>query len=117
MAPADGGARKAFLVRGVADFIRYLARQNHAMAPAFKGAAEHGFRSASGIDVGGIEEIDARVEAAFHHLHGGWFVGLSAESHGAEAQAGNFQTGFREGDLIHVARIGQQKISRKGRGR
>jgi hypothetical protein len=75
------------------------------MAAAFERAAEHGFRGASGIGVGGVEEIDARVEAAFYHLHGGWFVGLSAESHGAKAQAGNFQTGFREGDLIHVARI------------
>ena len=75
------------------------------MAAAFERAAEHGFRGASGISIGSVEEIDARVEAAFYHLHGGWFVGLSPKGHGAEAQAGNFQAGFGEGDLIHLARI------------
>jgi hypothetical protein len=75
------------------------------MAAPFERPAEHGLRGASGIGVGGVEEIDARIEAAFYHLHRSWFVGLSAESHSAEAEAGDFQTGFREGDLIHLARI------------
>src|SRR3546814_12977816 len=56
-------ARRADIVRAIAHAQRGLGRHDHPVAPALDRRAEDRLRSAVGIHVGGIEEIDARVEA------------------------------------------------------
>ena len=56
-------ARGADIVRPVAHRQRGLGRDQHRVAPALDRLAEHLFRRAVRIDVGGVEEVDAGFEA------------------------------------------------------
>src|SRR3546814_9704434 len=56
-------ARLADIVRASAHAQRGLGRHDHPVAPALDRRAADRLRSAVGIHVGGIEEIDASVEA------------------------------------------------------
>src|SRR3546814_15806065 len=56
-------ARRADIVRAIAHAQRGLGRHDHAFASALDRRAEDRLRSAVGIHVGGIDEVDAGVEA------------------------------------------------------
>src|SRR3546814_14559942 len=56
-------ARRADIVRAIAHAQRGLGRHDHPVASALDRRAEDRLRSAVGIHVGGIEEIDAGGEA------------------------------------------------------
>src|SRR3546814_8662706 len=88
-------ARRADIVRAITHAQRGLGRHDHPVAPALDRRAEDRLRSAVGIHVGGIEEIDARVEADVDDASRLFDVGvapgaeqrsLAAEGTGAEAE-------------------------------
>ena len=71
--------------------------------------AEDFFGLAERIDIGGVEEIHARVDADFDeaarlfHLHiaHGAKASLTAEGHSAHAQRGNFQAARAQQTILH----------------
>jgi hypothetical protein len=92
----------------------------------FEEAAENGLAVAAGVDVGGIEEIDAQIEslaekglavgfiespglAAGQKFAGGW----RTIGHAAETDAGDFESGVAEIDVIHGLLLGTS-LERRG---
>ena len=86
-----------------------------AFGVGFEEAAEELFAGAGGVDVGGVEEVDAEVEglleeglavgfaespgvAAGTKRAGGW----DAVGHAAEADAGDFEAGLAEIYVVHA---------------
>ncbi len=78
------------------------------------GLAEDLFREAVGVDVGGVEEVDARLHADVDELARlvdvGFAPGLeklvaTAKGSSAEAEFGDFQAGVAELSEIHVLRF------------
>ena len=71
--------------------------------------AEHDFRLARRVEVGGVKEIDSRADRLDDHGSRTLpidFVDrrlrwIAAERHGAESQAGNDQTAIAEASLLH----------------
>src|SRR5581483_7342255 len=75
----DGLAEKD--VRVEAD----LGGEDHGLAALLDDASGDFFRSAGGIDVGGIEKIAAEIDKAIDNPARGSLVGLASEGHAAEA--------------------------------
>ena len=80
-------------------------------AEVFEGLAEDDFGLAVGVDVGGVDEVDAGVDGGFEELIGAGlvdaidgfpdaFVG-GREGHGAEADFGDEEAGVAEGVEFH----------------
>lgn len=59
------------------------------------------------IDIGGVEEIDARRRGGIQDRVAARFVALTAEGHGAEAQPGDRKAGPAELDVLHLASLTQ----------
>lgn len=53
------------------------------------------------VGVGRVEEVDALVEGVVHDVVGGRLVGLGAEVHGAQAEAGDGKAGPAEVRVLH----------------
>ncbi len=92
-----------------------------AFGVGFEEAAEDLFAGADGVDVGGVEEVDAEVEGLFEEGLAVGFVerpGVAAGAeragrrdavgHAAEADAGDFEAGFAEIDIFHADSLGWQ---------
>jgi hypothetical protein len=58
-----------------------------------------GLRAA--VDVGGVEEVDARIDRGVHDRETGCFVHCVAEVHGAEADPADQQTGTAQVPVGH----------------
>jgi hypothetical protein len=86
----------------------------------FEGLAKGLFALALGVDVGGIEEVDAGVDGGFDELVGSGLIdgaygseeaGAAVEGHGAETERGDEEAGVAEclvlhGDVLCAERIG-----------
>ena len=58
-------------------------------------------RQALVVDVRGVEEVDAPLEAQVHHRRGGIDIGLRPERHRAHAGAGHLEVGMGEFSSLH----------------
>jgi len=98
----NGRGRQALVVGRVAHLAAHLRGQDDLVAAAPERLAQDSFRRAPVVDICRVKEVDARVEAAFHHaLRGGW-VGLRAESHRPEGEARNFESGLGKSAILHL---------------
>jgi hypothetical protein len=75
--------------------------QHHPVTAALEDAAQDLLGSTGVVHVGGVDEVDAPLQAVVHHLRGGCFVRLGAERHGAERDARHGQGCFSQGSLFH----------------
>ncbi len=57
------------------------------------------------VDVGGVEEVDARLERRVHELVARRLVGLGAEVHRAQAQRADAEAGAAEEAVIHAGNL------------
>src|ERR1700730_6700165 len=71
---------------------------------AGQGLADDLLRLPGGIHVGGVDEIDTRIESPMDDPHGIVVVGISerAEHHGAEAEGTDLDSGVTENAIAHV---------------
>ena len=104
-------ARGAGVVGAVAHGEGGFARDEHAIAFTGDGFAKDFFGESAGVDVGGVEEIDAGVEAdvdkarSFGNVAGApgfEKFRAAAEGPGAETENGNLQAGMAELSEFHV---------------
>src|SRR5271166_292031 len=100
--PPNRRSRQAALVRRVAHFSADFPGYDDAVPPSLERLAEHLLRSAAVVDVGGIEEVEARLHQACDHADRGLLVSLPAESHGPEAQPGYLKAGGGERNGVHL---------------
>ncbi|HVN93040.1 MAG TPA: hypothetical protein VMT38_05065 [Terracidiphilus sp.] len=109
-------ARKAFAVGLVAHHALQLGGDDDGLTARvrFQEAADDGFAFAAGINIGGVEEVDSKIEGlAKKRLAVGLVqcpfvtagqrrsLGGAAVGHAAEANAGNFQASAAKIDVIH----------------
>ncbi len=94
-------AGEAAFIGAGAHFAGGFTGQHYAVAAAFEDLAEHGFRHTGLVHVGGVEEVDAMVEAGVHQAGGCGQVAGLAQGHGAKGGAGDGQIGVQEGALFH----------------
>ncbi len=104
----DVSARGADIVAALADAAIDFRGDDQVFAgdvEILKGLAEDSFALAAGVDVGGVEEIDAGVDGGFYERVGLGLIGgadhfpdagvghggilVAAEGHGAKAESGN----------------------------
>jgi hypothetical protein len=88
----QAGARRAPVVRPVAGRQAGLGGDQHVLAPPLDRLAEHLFRSAGRIDVGGIEEVDAGFQADIDKAAGLFDIGrapVAEQRAGATERAGS----------------------------
>ena len=88
-----------------------LVEMSDLIALAAEGLAENFFRAAVGVDIGGVEEIDAGVEADVDELVRFGDVGCctpgvekllaAAKCGGAKTQNGNLEAGASEQSIFH----------------
>ena len=95
------GAGKAGFVGGIAHFHAHFAGQHHAVAAALERFSQHGFGHALVVHVGGIEKIDAVVDAGIDDALCPGLIGLRAERHGAEAGPRNHQIRSCKSQCVH----------------
>jgi hypothetical protein len=102
--------RGAGVVGAVAQPQPGLAGQDHLVAAAAQRFAEDGFGRAVGIDIGGVEEIDAGFDGQIDHAACFGDIGvapgaeqrtLAAEGAGTEAERGDFEAGTAEKTGFH----------------
>ncbi len=83
----NGLARKPLLIGLFAHLEEHLAGDDELVALAFDGMTQHGFGDAKLIHVRGVEEVDARLDAAIYQLRRAGLIQRLAEGHGAETVA------------------------------
>jgi len=104
-----GGAE---VIGPVAHWECGLGRDEGLVALALKGFAEDFFRSAAGVHVGGVKEVDAGFEADVDEATGLGNVGLTpgfeveelaaaTEGAGAETECGYFEAGASQKTIFH----------------
>ena len=104
-------ARIALPVAALAHLAVELRGQDHVLAPLLtdraKEIAHDFFRLTGGINVGSINEIDARVEGTLNYAVALFVVGVppSAEHHGAQAQGTDLDSGATESAVFHGANL------------
>ena len=99
----DPTAAVAPLVGVVAEAAVELGGQHDVVAPAAgEGLADDGLRLARGVDVGGVDEVDARVQRVVDDPDAVVVVGVAAgaEHHGAEGQRADLHAGTPEGAVF-----------------
>ena len=112
----DGFAGEAAAIGLVAHDAVDLGGDDHGFAAGvcFQESPEHLLAVAAGIDIGGVEEVDPEIERlakkglAFLFVKGpGVAAGLEfargrrSVGHAAETDAGNFEAGLAEVDVVH----------------
>ena len=104
-------ARQAFVVRPAADpHARFGGDQQVVLALAAERLADDLLRQAVRIDIGGVDEVDAGVDARVDHPLGFGKIAVAdrceracaAEGHGAQSQCRNLQAGTAKGAVFHV---------------
>ena len=102
-------AREAGVVGPVPHRQARLGGEQHAVAPAAQRLADDLLRHAVGVDVGGVDQVDAGVEAQVDLARGAGDVGHpdrrvrapAAEGHRAERQRRDAQAGAAELAVLH----------------
>src|SRR5439155_2404042 len=105
--PAPRGAAPVG-VAVVADRHGELGGGNPVVAAAFERLADDLFGLAGGVDVGGVDEVDAGVERGVDDADRLVVVGLApgAEHHGAEAQLADRDAGASQRTVVHGGSFG-----------
>src|SRR4051812_1717834 len=103
----DPAARAALVVDLVAHLAVELRGEDDVVAAAFEGLADDLLVLALRIDVGRVDEVDARVERGVDDPDRLVVVGLTpgAEHHRAEAQGADLYAGAAERAELHAARL------------
>ena len=73
-----------------------FAGEDDFVAPALERRAEQGLCDSRVVHIGGVEEVDAGVDAAIDHLVRARLIERLAQRHGAKAQAGDGEVGVEE---------------------
>jgi hypothetical protein len=111
----DPAARVTRAVAPLTHGVAELAGQHPVLArAAAQQFAEHRLALAEGVDVRGVDEVDAviaRVRQDLARLGGGGLVG---EHHGAQAQGGHFERAAAEAAVLHSGLRGHGGTGRKG---
>jgi hypothetical protein len=86
--PDDPAPRAAAAVRVLAHRHEELGREHDVVAPALERLADDLLRLAGGVDVGGVDEVDAGAERAVDDADRVIVIGVApgAEHHRAEAE-------------------------------
>jgi len=110
------------VVRFVAHRHEELGGQDDAVTAPGEGVADDAFGLAGGVDVGGVDEVDAGVQSLEDDADRVSFVGISprAEQHRAQAQGADRYAGQTEVSVLHghssLSRLKLgQRFSRRGR--
>jgi hypothetical protein len=82
-----------------------LGRQHPAIALRLDGGANHGFRSALGVDVGRVDEVDAAVGGVIDDALRLRRVGRPAKHHGAEADLRHLHAAAAEHAIAHLCHV------------
>ena len=105
----DVVAREPGVVGAVAHRHARLGGEQHAVAAAAQGAPDDLLGEAAGVDVGGVDQVDARLEAHVDLAGRAFDVGradvgelvAAAEGHGAEGEGGHPETRAPELAIVH----------------
>jgi hypothetical protein len=84
------------LVWLVAHLEKHLAGEDNLVAATLERVTEQGFRDSGVVHVGGVEEIDAGIEAASDDLVRARLIEGFAQGHGTEAEAEDLKIGVRQ---------------------
>ena len=68
---------------------------------ALQPAPEDLLGDAAAVDVGGVDEIAARLDEAVENLPAQRLAAFAPESHGAEAELADLEAGASEGTILH----------------
>ena len=100
----DPAAGSAALVRVLAHRHEELRGEEHVVAAALAAPPDDLLGHAAGVDVGGVDEVDAGVEGAVDDAGGvvAVVVAPGAEHHRAEAQGTDRYAGAAEGAVFHA---------------
>jgi hypothetical protein len=81
-----------------------LGGEHDPVAAALERLADDLLRLAAGVDVGGVDDVDARVERAVDDPDRLLVVGVApgAEHHGAEGEGADLDAGAAEGAVAHA---------------
>ena len=118
--PPQTVARRARVVRPVAQAKGRFGRNQRPVAFALERLAQHLFRAALRVNVGSVEEVDAGLEAEVDHAAGLGNIGRAprleklrsaAEGRGAETQCGNLEARASQKTIFHA------KLDAAGGGR
>jgi len=92
-----------------------LGRQDDAVAAAAQRLADDRLRLALGVDVGGVDEVDAGVQRLVDDRGRGVVVGLApgAEHHGAEAERADEHPGVAEVAVLHRSSMPHPTAARR----
>ena len=93
--------RQAALVHVGAHREVDFRRDHQFVAVAGHHPAQDLLRSAAGVDICAVEEVDASIAAAPEHGGGRGFVRVAAERHRAKAQARHLHARAAEGAILH----------------
>src|SRR4029079_1051470 len=93
-------------VQSGAHLVVELRGEHHVVAPPLERAADDLLAAAERVLVGGVDEVDPRVECAMHHPVAIALVGVTplAEHHRAEAELADDDAGAAEGAVSHPMR-------------
>jgi hypothetical protein len=97
----DPFARQAALVAPLAHRVRDLGRQHPIQSARCDGGADDLLRLAGIVAIGGVDEIDARIERARDDAVAGRRIGRGSEQHRAEAQPADRDAAAAEGAIFH----------------
>ena len=100
----DPPPRGPSLVGVVTHGCHELGSQHHTVAPALEGLADDLLGLAERVHVGGVDEVDARVDGGVDDADAVVVVGVAprAEHHGAEAVAADLDPGRPECRAVHA---------------
>ena len=99
-----------FLTHDLAHPAAHFRRQDDVLPPPRDGLPDHRLRLARGVDVGGVDEVDARIERAMHDAvsrslieAADLFPDLSgaSEGHRAQTELRNEHTGISQLAIFH----------------
>jgi hypothetical protein len=101
--PDDPPPRGAALVGIVAHRHEELRREHDVVAAALECLADDLLGLTGGVDVGGVDEVDPRIEGAVDDADRVVVVGVApgAEHHRAEAELGDLDAGASEWAVVH----------------
>src|SRR5260370_26000462 len=80
--------RKAWEVRRIAHLVSNLARQNKLVPPPCQQLTQHLFGRSAVIGIGGVQKVNAGIDAPVDHFRRNNFIGLPSEGHVPETDSG-----------------------------
>ncbi len=117
---ADVQRRQLRRVRPLVATAVDLGRQHGLLAPAAalrEPPADDLLGLGAAVDVGGVEEVHARLQRRVHQLVARRLVGVRAEVHGAEAQRADAEAGAAEEAVVHAGNLPRRRPHQIAGGR